>query len=271
MRKIFVVPVILALLGCMALLSSCSGQPSGADKAKIAGYLEAVGPDFEQSKTDLEVFDQDIGDDVDSLVQALDLVEKSKADFMSRMESVKKQEVPGSPKEIADFHNALLQYYDDSIKIMDAYDQILGYSVDLYKSIDPLMSLMSNGGGDDVISTVESLKTSIEDSIAIAEECSPPAYMADSHTNYVNALKSFSGATDDFLYALQLTDPLRVNATTYRFELLSNKIGHIGDEMSKEIDAEQTQMTALGDTLEKNQDDLYNQLLIWQDQYKVGS
>jgi hypothetical protein len=266
-----VITLVLVLLGCMIFLSSCNQSGGGVDQGKIAAYLKAIGPDFQQSKEDLKVFSEDFSEDISDFSSALDEVKTSKDDFTARMEKVKKQDVPGSPKEIVDFHNSLVEYYSDSISIMDEYEQILTYCIDLYKSIEPLENTMSNFGGSDMFTAVKSLKVSIDQSTAAAEKCSPPSYMADSHANYVNALKGFSSATVDFYNALQLSDPLRINATTYRFELLSNKIGHIGDEMDKEIEVEETKMTELGDKLEKNQDDLYKQLLIWQSQYKIGS
>jgi hypothetical protein len=127
-------PLILLMLGFMLLFSSCSG----GSKVKVTDYLKAVGPNFTQSKDDLSVFGKDIGDDVQSLTNALAEVRKSKNDFTARMENTKKQPVPSSPKGIEDFHKSLIQYYTDAAKIMDEYDQILTYSIDLYKSIEPM-------------------------------------------------------------------------------------------------------------------------------------
>jgi hypothetical protein len=179
-------------------------------------------------------------------------------------------------KGIEDFHNALIQYYNDSIRLFDEYEEVLNYSQDILSSITPLEELINanvdNASSiEEVISTVGSMKDSIDESIALAEKCTLPQYMSDSHNNFLDVLKKYGSSTDDFIYALQLEDPLRVNAATYRYELLASKLQHIGDEMNKDIERQQKNMDELGVKLEGNQDELDKQLLIWQDQYKTAS
>lgn len=270
-----IVPFLLALLGYIVVLSSCSLFGGGKDEKKIAVYLNTVGPDFQKSRDDLKAFDQEFGDDIDSLAIVLNMVKESKNDFEGMMADAKNQEVPENPQDIKLFHDSLMQYYTDSVKLLNDYEQILVYAQDLYKSAKPLEQVMASSQNAssiyEVADMLMSLKSSIDECIAIAENSSPPAYMADCHANYLNVLKRFSSATDDFIYALQLTDPLRINATTYRYELLSNKLIYIGDDMAREIEGQQKKMSEMGENLKKTQDALYKQLLIWQGQYKTAS
>lgn len=270
-----VISLMLLLMGCLMLFSACS-LFGGADEKKIVAYLTSVGPDFEKSKESLKVFDENISEDLAGITRALDIVKKSKSDFQSRMDSAGKQAVPDKPKELAGFHNSLIQYYSYSVQLMGEYEQILNYSQVLIKSISPMEKAVNTDLGkapsmEEVKSMVKALKTSINESITIAKGFTPPQYMADSHGNYITILTNFGSATDDFIYALQLQDPLRINATTYRYELLANKLSDIGDKMSKDIENQQVEMKDLGNKLQKSQDDLYRQLLLWQGQYKIGS
>lgn len=267
--------LILTLAVCMTLFSSCSllGKGSSAtDKKQIAAYLNGVGPDFEKSKDDLRVFGQEFTEDPDGIKEALDLINKSKKDFQARLESLKTYEVPEKPDELKAFHNSLQEYYEDAIKLLEEYGQVLNYSSQLFECIEPIEAAVSTDLGaapslEEVKIVVKDLKSSITESIAIAEKCTPPHYLSDSHTNFVTILGKFSIATDDFVYALQIADPLRMYATSYRYELLSNKLLRLSDEMNVEIDSQQASVNELGRKLEKAQDDLYKQLLLWQGQY----
>lgn len=270
-----VMPVLLVLLGCLVLLSSCS-LAGGGDEKKVTAYFKAVGPDFEKSKEDLNVFDQDFSENEDSIAEMLSLAAKGKRDFQTRMDNVKRQEVPGSPKELTGFHNSLIKYYSDCIKLMSGLEQMLKYSQDMLKSITPLENMGNMEVGDassmeEVGDAVMSLKDSITESITIAEKCTPPQYMTDSHANYVNTLKKYGSATDDFIYALQIADPLRVNATTYRYQLLSNKLIYVGQEMNKDIELQTQEIKTLGENLQKDQDELNKQLLIYQGKYNSAN
>lgn len=273
--KLKAIPLMLVLLGCLTISSACS-MFGGTDDQKVAVYLKAVGPDFEKSKEDLKVFDQQYTEDLEGVTKAVDLLKKSSGDFKARMDNAKKQEVPGTPKELKGFHDSLTLYYSDTIGLMGDLEKVMVYSQGLYKSLTPIEKVAGVDLGnapsiEEVKAMVKTLKGSINESIAIVEKCTPPQYMADSHAGYVEVLKKYGNATDDFLYALQLSDPLRINATSYRYELLGGKLQKIGDEMSGDLKVQLDKMTEMGNNLEKTQDDLYKQLLIWEGQYKASN
>lgn len=268
-----VILLITVFVGCILLLSSC-GTPGAQDDSKAAAYLKAVGSDFEQSKNDLDVFDQDIGSEEDA-AKLVSEIESSRSDFQKRLDNVKRQEVPAGIQGIVDFNSSLVEYYTDSIKMMNEMKEILNYSVEIYNSIAPLEDIMNMDMGDsssldEVLYAVDNMKSSVGESIDIAQKCSPPQYMVDCHANFIDALKSFNDATDDFVYALQLTDPLRINAAAYRYQLIANKLTYIGEDMNNEIEIEQNKMDELGQKLEENQQNLYEQLQNWRSQYKVA-
>lgn len=269
-----VIPLVWLLI-CALLISAC-GPFGGSDNKKIVEYLKAVGPDFERSKESLKLFDEEFKDDLDGITKALELVKKSKSDFHTKLESAKRQAVPDNPKELAAFHNSLIGYYGDSIQLMNDLEQILLYSQQLFKSIGPIEKAMNTDLGkapsmEEVKAMMKGLKTSINESVTIVKGTTPPQYMSDSHSNYLAILGKYANATDDFIFALQLTDPLRINATTYRYELLSNKLKLITDEMDADIGVQQKKMTDIGKKLQKSQDELYRKLLLWQGEYKIGS
>lgn len=265
----------LLLLGCIMFFSSCS-LFDGANNKKIIDYLKSVGPDFEKSKESLKLFDDQFGSDLDGITKELDLVTKSKSDFQSRMENTKGQAVPDNPKELTDFHYSLIEYYTDAIKLMNDLELILRYSHQLLKSFEPIEKASNVSPGkapsvEEIKTMMKTLKSSIDESLKTMEKCTPPQYMTDSHENFVAILKIYGSATDDFIYALQLTDPLRINANTYRYELLSNKLKYISDEMDKDIEKELASMNEAGKRLQKSQDELYRQLLLWQGEYKISN
>lgn len=266
---------ILLLTVCLVLVSSCSFF-GGLNEKKVVAYLTAVGPDFEKSKEDLEVFGEEYGEDLGGVAKLLEAFKKSKADFQTRMENVKKQEVPPKPEELAAFHNSLTVYYSDTIKLMGEYEQVISYSRELMESTIPIEKAMNEDLGkapsmEEIKTMAKSIKTSIDESISSVEKSTPPYYLSDSHAGYLNTLKRFSGATDDYIYALQLSDPLRIYAANYRYVLIANKLKALSDEMNKELEKQQEKMDENGEQLQKVQDSLYKQLLLWQGQYKIGN
>lgn len=272
-RKI--APLMILLICCLMVFSACS-LFKGVDNSKITAYLNSVGTDFERSKESLKVFDGDFNSDANGAAESLGLAKKSKSDLQAMMENAKKLGVPDNPKELRDFHDMLIEYYNDSIQLTGGYEQILNYSMELYKSIYPIEKAASTDIGNspsmsDVMGMMNTIKSSMNQSITIAKSCTPPQYLVSSHANYTDILTKYSSATDDFIYALQLEDPLRINATSYRYELLANKLKYIGDDMSKDIDNQTVKMKELGGKLEKSQDDLYKKLLLWKSEYKIGS
>jgi hypothetical protein len=80
------IPFLLVLIGCLMIFSSCS--PSNvSNEDKMAAYLNVVGPDFQQSKDELSVFDQQVGQDNADVAEVLTLVNQGKSDFQARLEN----------------------------------------------------------------------------------------------------------------------------------------------------------------------------------------
>jgi len=267
-KKIFL--VIVACLCIILLLPACDSSSK-----PVVNYLTAVGPDFENSKKDLEIFGQEYGDDLEGTSKALEDIRRAKAEFQTRMEKVKSQEVPSQPAELKNFHNQLIRYYEDTLAILNEYEMIFAYNEELMKSVNPMVEKaesMDFGGApsiEEIKSEMKELKETIDQAITAMEKCTPPDYLKYFHYDFVVIMKSLSGAVDDYIFALQLTDPLRMNANEYRVVQLSNRMYHLSDESYEDIKERTEKLEEAGEKAVGIQEELYRQLLRWQGEYKV--
>ncbi len=241
----------------------------------IVAYLKNIGPDFEESIASFKMFDNEYAaDNSDQLDELVDTIRHSKETFEKNLNNVNSQIVPTSADKLKAFHASLTGYYNDGIKLLEQYEEIAVYSSEIIKITESVEKAASEDIGslpslEEVKTLIKGMKSSIDESIVAIQQINPPDYLAYSHNDFLEVMEQFSIASENLIFALQLVDPLRLNASQYRFDVLANKMIRIGDDMDRDLESRMAKIDDMGKEFLQVQEKLYKQLLIWQGEYRL--
>lgn len=273
--------LIIGLLILALLIAACTNggakdtKNKPNDNEETVAYLKSVGPDFETRKSSFDLFDTEYEtEDTAQIEELVNAIRQNKSEFEKSLSNANTLSVPSSSNKLKAFHDSLIGYYNDGIKLLGQYEEIAVYSSEILHITESVEEAASEDVGalpsfEEVKTLIKGMKTSIDNSIVAIQESNPPDYLVYSHNDFLDVMKQFSIASDNLIFALQLMDPLRMNASQYRFDVLANKMVRIGNDMGQDMDNRMARINELGKQFKKDQESIYKQLLIWQGEYRL--
>ena len=271
--------LIVGILVFTLLITACTNNKGASSSSnrieEVKAYLKNIGPDFENSKNNFKVFDDEYAaENSEQLDELVSTIRQDKEEFEKSLNHANAQNVPTSPDKLKAFHTSLVQYYNDGVKLLNQYEEIAVYSSQIIKITESVEKAASEDIGalpslEEVKTLIKGMKASIDESIVAIQESNPPDYLVYSHNDFLEVMKQFSIASDNLIFALQLMDPLRMNASQYRFDVLANKMIRIGDDIGQDLDNRMVKIDELGKQFLEDQEKIYKQLLLWQGEYKL--
>lgn len=251
------------ILACCLLLAGCSGQgvllsafkpvvaaADSAERDQIVEYLGLAVQDLSVIDTilansDLDLLDQGTGADEELTVPMIERYTLLLADYRSSVGSTRSAAatrlVPdqASLSLYQDAQDALFGLTDD---LLAEYEQILNYSAALMQMGTNLESLEFYDEND-LDATYQTISTAIQESVATLESIAVPTFLTYMNVNLTDALKQMDEAVLYTLQAAYLNDPLRLNAATYRMDILMRHFDGIIANVDQDMTDRQNKLT----------------------------
>lgn len=267
---------LLLILAFSLLLAGCSGQTvmlaafnpvvdaaDSADREQVLEYLNLAVQDLTVievilADSDLDLLDQGTGSDEELTEPVIERYITLLAGYRS---SVKETQDALDGRAIADLEDlrsyrdaqsALFAMTDD---LLAEYEQILSYTAALMQMGTDLETL-DYYDENDLDATYNTISAALQASVDRLENADVPTFLTYMNTNLTDALKQMDDAVLYMLQAAYISDPLRLNAASYRMDILMRHFDSIVANVDQDISDRQSKLVSEVEKISQTKDGL---------------
>lgn len=169
-------------------------------------------------------------------------IEGFKETISERLLQIKKRDVPKHP-EFEIFQTNHIALFELSLEIFKEYNEITEYGNDLLDLISTLETTNTN----DVTELYNQMNQMYTEAISQLEEIRAPSFLSNMHNNMIEVFKQTNDAVLYTLVALDLSDPVRLDAGAYMMDIAVRDMDKIVDKI--DLDSTDRQKKIDADTL----------------------
>lgn len=267
---------MLLILVFSLLLAGCSGQTvmlaafnplvdaaDSADREQALEYLNLAVQDLTVievilADSDLDLLDQGTGSD-EELTEPV--IERYKTLLAGYRSSVTETQTALDGRMIPDLEDlrlyrdaqsALFVMTDD---LLAEYEQILSYSAALMQMGTNLETL-DYYDENDLDATYNTISAALQASVDKLENADVPTFLTYMNKNLTDALKQMDDAVLYMLQAAYISDPLRMNAASYRMDILMRHFDSIVANVDQDISDRQSKLISEVEKISQTKDGL---------------
>lgn len=253
---------MLLILAFSLLLAGCSGQTvmlaafnpvvdaaDSADREQVHEYLNLAVQDLTVievilADSDLDLLDQGTGSD-EELTEPV--IERYKILLAGYRSSVAETQTALDERAIPDlevlrlYHDAQRSLFAMMDDLLAEYEQILSYTAALIQMGTNLETL-DYYDENDLDATYSTISASLQDSVDRLEQADVPTFLTYMNRNLTDALKQMDEAVLYMLQAAYISDPLRLNAASYRMDILMRRFDSIVANVDQDISDRQSKL-----------------------------
>lgn len=246
--------LLLVLVFCL-LLAGCSGQnvllaafnpevdaADSADREQVLTYLDLAVQDLGVievilADSDLDLLEQGTGND-EELTEAMieryqTLLSGYRASLAEAQEAENGRSVPDFEdlRLYSDAHHVLFGLTDD---LLAEYEQILSYTAALMQMGTSLEAL-DTYDENDLQATYDTINAALMAAVEQLNNADVPTFLTYMNDNLTDALGEMDEAVLYMLQAAYISDPLRLNAASYRMDILMRRFDSIVANVDQDI------------------------------------
>ena len=109
---------------------------------------------------------------------------------------------------------------------------------------------------NDLDATYSKISASLQDSVDRLEQADVPTFLTYMNTNLTDALKQMDEAVLYMLQAAYISDPLRLNAASYRMDILMRRFDSIVANVDQDISDRQSKLISEVEKISQTKDGL---------------
>ena len=259
---------LFLILVCCLFLASCSGQTvmlaafspevdaaDPADREQVLEYLNLAVQDLGVieivlADADLDLLDQGTGEDVELTEPVIERYLLLLAGYRSSLTETQAALGGRSIPDLEDlrlYHDAQSALFDMTDDLLAEYEQILSYSAALMQ-MGANLETLDYYDESDLDATYQTISAAIQASVDMLGSADVPTFLTYMNDNLTDALKQMDDAVLYMLQAAYISDPLRLNAATYRMDILMRHF----DSIIANVDQDMTdRQNKLADEVEK--------------------
>ena len=116
------------------------------------------------------------------------------------------------------------------------------YGIDLFKTMEAMD--IGDGGFSSISAMAQTCSGAAQKALSIMEPVTPPVFLEATHGDLMTHIYEFEKFAEDFVYAANLDDPLRIYSSIYRLRRINMMFGKCFDNLNSDSEAQSAQMKA---------------------------
>jgi len=253
---------LLLTLICCLLLAGCSGQnvllaafnpeidaADSADREQVLTYLDLAVQDLEVievilADSDLDLLEQGTGNDEELTEAMIEHYQTLLSGYRTSLAEAQAAEIGRVVPDLEDLllyrdaQNALFGMTDD---LLAEYEQILSYTAALMQMGTNLEAL-DTYDENDLDATYNTISAALQASVDQLNNADVPTFLTYMNDNLTDALGEMDEAVLYMLQAAYISDPLRLNAASYRMDILMRRFDSIVANVDQDITDRQNKL-----------------------------
>lgn len=246
---------LLLVLVFSLLLAGCSGQnvllaafnpvvdaADSADREQVLTYLDLAVQDLAVidvilADSDLDLLEQGTGSDEELTEAMIERYQSLLTGYRASLAEAKEAEIGRVVPDVEDLllyrdaHNVLLDMTDD---LLAEYEQILSYTAALMQMGTSLEAL-DTYDANDLQATYDTINAALLAAVEQLNNADVPTFLTYMNDNLIDALGEMDEAVLYMLQAASISDPLRINAASYRMDILMRRFDSIVANVDQDI------------------------------------